>query len=235
MGETYSLRLAGHMTPVTVRRTAMAKRLTLRVDKTSGEVKLTLPQHVGKRTAEKFLINHVDWIVAERQSVEPDQIVETGSDLAFLGEAFGVVFTGVPPRAVKFNNEEIHVGGPVDMAGKRLENWLKKEAGRVLFERAEFHANTLGAQYERVSIGDMKSRWGSCSSSGTLRFSWRLVMAPFEVLDYVAAHEVAHLLEMNHSDKFWAHVARCVPAYKVRRKWLKSEGNKLFKVRFQSA
>ncbi|MBL4639470.1 MAG: M48 family metallopeptidase [Kordiimonadaceae bacterium] len=228
----FSCLLGAETVPVTVRRNAQAKRLILRVDKTTGEVKLTLPKHVGKRAAEKFINNNLVWIQNERASVAPEMVTGHGDSLPFLGDIQTLNFTGISPRKVVHEYEEISVGGPLDLAGKRLENWFRAEAKNILTERADYHAEMLGARFERISIGDMKSRWGSCSSTGTLRFSWRLVLAPFEVLDYVAAHEVAHLLEMNHSDRFWAHVATCIPDHKARRRWLKTEGNALFKIRF---
>lgn len=230
MGEHFSVELGGEQVPVSVRRNSRAKRLILRVDKTTGDIKLTLPKHVAPRTAERFINANVAWLLAERSNLEPEITIGDGGHLDFLGDILTVEYSGIPPREVRLDKDRLIVGGPVDMAPKRLENWLRAEAMKILEERACYHADTLGVSYKRISIGDMKSRWGSCSSSGTLRFSWRLVMAPFEVLDYVAAHEVAHLLEMNHSEKFWAHVARCMPDFKSRRRWLKTEGNKLFSV-----
>lgn len=233
MGETLSIDLNGELVPVRVRRNRQAKRLILRVDKNSGEVKLTLPTHVGQRTAEKFLASNTSWLLSERCNVVPEQPFGHGDKIGFLGDDLRLEFTGVAPRRVDLGPDRVTVGGPADMAGKRLANWLRAEAKKVLTERSHFHAEKLGVSFKRVSIGDMKSRWGSCSSSGTLRYNWRLIMAPFEVLDYVAAHEVAHILEMNHSEYFWAHVARCVPDYKSRRRWLKTEGSTLFKVVFE--
>lgn len=233
MGELLSFEIDGEQVPVKVRRNSRAKRLTLRVDRITGDIKLTLPGHVGKRAAERFISSNIEWLRTERGNVTAAQFIAHGDKLPFLGDRVEVEFTGVPPRTVILDDDLIRVGGPEDLAGKRLENWLKAEARNVLLERTEKHAETLGVSFKRISIGDMKSRWGSCSSSGTLRFSWRLVMAPFEVLDYVAAHEVAHILEMNHSEHFWAHVARCIPDHKARRRWLKTEGNQLFSIQFQ--
>jgi len=218
--------------PVTVRRNALAKRLILRVSKTTGEIKLTLPMRASKRSAERFLNSHIDWLLSERSAVEPTSVLSDGDTVFFMGDAQTLSFTGEPPRTVRHEGEMITVGGPADLAGKRLENWFRRQAKTVLEERVRFHSETLGVQHSRIGIGDMKSRWGSCSSTGGLKFNWRLVMAPFEVLDYVTAHEVAHLLEMNHSEYFWRHVDRCVPDHKVWRKWLKQEGNELFRVSF---
>ncbi len=232
MGESFHIDIEGEQVPVTVRRNAQAKRLTLRVDKTSGEIKLTLPKYVGLRKAEKFVASNEQWLISERKTVEPHKILAHGDQISFLGDSLTIEYTDQAPRSVTLGADTLQVGGPEDMAGGRLEKWLRLEAKKVLTERSHHHAETLGVSFNRVSIGDMKSRWGSCSSSGTLRYSWRLVMAPFEVLDYVAAHEVGHILEMNHSEYFWAHVARCIPDHAARRRWLKTEGNTLFNLRF---
>ena len=232
MGEQFGVRLGDELVPVTVRRNAQAKRLILRIDQSTGEIKLTLPKYVGNRAAEKFLQKQIAWIEAERAVHTPARTLGHESMMPYHGAPHQIVFTDVAPRRVARTQGKITIGGPADLAPKRLENWLRREAKTILNERAADHAGTLGVRYNRVSIGDMKSRWGSCSSRGTLRFSWRLLMAPYAVMDYVAAHEVAHLLEMNHSDRFWAHVARCVPDHKERRRWLKTEGNALFQLQF---
>lgn len=232
MGEHFSVDLGGDIVPVTVRRNRQAKRLILRVDRATGEVKLTIPHYVGNRTATKFIEKQRDWLVQERAALDLAKTLGSGGLLLYLGDEHELVFTDARPRTIVRADGQIRIGGPADLAPKRLENWLRRKAKEMLTERATVHADTLGVGFSRVSIGDMKSRWGSCSSRGTLRFSWRLLMAPYDVMDYVAAHEVAHLREMNHSDRFWAEVAKCVPEHKSLRRWLKTEGNALFKIRF---
>lgn len=232
MGEAFTVDLMGEAVPVTVRRNARAKRLILRVSKATGDVTLTLPPRASKRMAERFISEHTHWLEKELGNVTKIVPLGAGDQVPFLGDVLTLEYTGAAPRTVWLDEESLIVGGPVDMAAIRLENWFKKQAKLVLSERASHYADKLGVSYKRISIGDMKSRWGSCSESGTLRFNWRLVMAPFEVLDYVAAHEVAHLREMNHSERFWAHVAHCVPDHKVWRRWLKKEGNNLFHISF---
>ncbi|MFC3050302.1 M48 family metallopeptidase [Kordiimonas pumila] len=232
MGADYTINLDGETVPVKIRRNVRAKKLILRVSQATGEIKLTLPPFTSIRAAERFISEHTAWLSTQWSAASPPPPLAHGDSLPFLGEAQTLLFTDRAPRTVKHLDETISVGGPADLAGKRLENWLKRQARDILMERATYHAATLGVSFRTISIGDMKSRWGSCSSSGMLRFNWRLVMAPFEVLDYVAAHEVAHLCEMNHSDKFWQHVATCMPDHKIWRRWLKRDGNSLFKINF---
>jgi len=118
-------------------------------------------------------------------------------------------------------------GGRVEHAGRRLKDWLAQQARADLDERVSWHARKLGVRPRRIGLRDQTSRWGSCSSSGLLSFSWRLIFAPPLVLDYVAAHEVAHLVEMNHGARFWKLVAECVPSLDEAKQWLRHEGTDL--------
>lgn len=220
--------------PVMLRRNARARKMILRVDGVSGDFKLTAPPHVSMRELQAFIDDSTAWLEAEHAKVTAVPPISSGDFMPFLGEQRRLVFTGEPPRKIAVSDTEIHVGGPGDQAPTRLERWLKRQAKIMLTADVTEFAATFGVVFGRVSIGDMKSRWGSCSSSGTLRFSWRLVLAPVDVRRYVAAHEVAHLLEMNHSEAFWCHVARVMPDYQPRRKWLRNEGADLMRLRFRN-
>jgi predicted metal-dependent hydrolase len=116
--------------------------------------------------------------------------------------------------------------------GPRVQAYLRAQARDRLAQACNHYATLLGRPYRRLTLRDTRSRWGSCSTQGDLMFSWRLIMAPPAVLDYVAAHEVAHLAEMNHSPAFWAVVARLCPDYAAHRHWLRDHGDTLHRVRF---
>jgi predicted metal-dependent hydrolase len=118
----------------------------------------------------------------------------------------------------------LHVPGQPEFVARRVTNWLRGEARRDLERAVTRHAEALRRKPTRIRVADPKSRWGSCSSKGVLTFSWRLVLAPPRVLDYLVAHEVAHLKEMNHGSKFWALVERLDPDYEVARAWLNNSG-----------
>ena len=137
-----------------------------------------------------------------------------------------------PGRTARLSGGILTVGG-TGPAGPPVAAWLKLRARDALLEAVGRHAAALGRPSGGVRLGDARTRWGSCSPRGTLSFSWRLAMAPPAILDYVAAHEVAHLAEMNHSPRFWAVVARLMPDYARRRKWLKTEGRALHRYRFE--
>lgn len=231
MSEPLQVMLGGEAVPVKVRRNAQARRMVLRVCPTTGEVKLTLPKRSSMRQAQKFLGEHLDWIDGQRDKAESIVPLGHGDSIPYLGIQHEIEFTDRAPRKVLAGEGTISVGGPTDLAPGRLLKWFKAEAKACLTDASEAYADILGVRFNRVSIGDMKSRWGSCSSRGTLRYNWRLMLAPEAVMKYVAAHEVAHLLEMNHSDRFWAHVARCEPDFQAHRRWLKRHGSDLFSVK----
>ena len=226
--------IEGVQHPVKLRRNAQARKMILRVDSASGEIKLTAPKHVPARELKKFLHESRSWIAAEKAKVAMLPQLGSGDQFPLLGNRVTIEYTGVSPRKVTLTDRALTVGGPLDQAPARLERWFRAEAKRILTEDAQKCAEHLGTSFKRISIGDMKSRWGSCSSTGTLRFNWRLIMAPVDVRRYVAAHEVCHLLEMNHSPRFWAHVEGLDANYKENRKWLKEGGSDLMRVRFKS-
>ncbi len=119
------------------------------------------------------------------------------------------------------------VSGQHEHAPRRLRDWLVKQAHEELSKRVAVHTGNLGLQARRVTVRDQTSRWGSCSSGRVLSFSWRLILAPSFVLDYVAAHEVAHLKEMNHGPRFWSLVRKTMPRMEEARRWLKKHGAEL--------
>ena len=114
---------------------------------------------------------------------------------------------------------------PAYESDPKLEDAYRKEAGRKIRERVSYFARLMGVTYNRITIKQTKTRWGSCSAQGNLNFHWKLILMPPEVLDYVVVHELAHRKEMNHSPRFWAEVEKILPDYKARRKWLREKGN----------
>ncbi len=213
--------------PVLVRRSKQAKRLIIRLDDKTGGIKVTIPPKVNLKAAQKFLDDHRDWVISEHEKRPAFRPIADGDTIYYLGKKHQLKFTKQPPRTVNVTNGIIAIGGPAETAPARLLKFLKDQALEALIARSEKHAKTLGLSYNRLSIGDMRSRWGSCSARGTLKYNWRLIMAPTDILDYVAAHEVSHLREMNHSPEFWQTVAACVPDYTLKRKWLTQYGTAL--------
>lgn len=212
-----------------------AKRLTLRLDAKDGQAKLTVPPRYRETQVRRFLEQHADWIIQQQAKRRPPIVVENGAVLPFAGRDISLRLTGMPPRTVQLGGHEIIIGGPTDMALERLLKYLKTEAKKRLLEAVNHYAEKLGKSPSRVTVRDTSSRWGSCSSRGAISLSWRLILAPDEVLHYVAAHEVAHLAEMNHGPNFWRKVDHLYPDWGQARGWLKRHGRDLLAVQFIAA
>lgn len=213
-----------------LRRSPRARRISLRVSALDGRVTLTLPPGVPERQALEFAGQKADWLRRQLHR-QPDAVqVTIGTELPVGGETMQVVQSA--GRGVRAEDGRLLVSGPADTAPARLRAWLKARARDRLAEASDRHAAVLGRNYSRITLRDTRSRWGSCTVAGGLMYSWRLIMAPADVLDYVAAHEVAHLAEMNHSPAFWATVGRLMPGYEAPRQWLRRNGAGLHRYRF---
>lgn len=215
---------------VSLRRSARARRLSLRISRLDGQVTLTLPAGVAEREGVLFLREREAWLREHLGRMGPQVPVMIGGAVPFLGESLSVV-AGTVRRPV-LRDGALVVGEDPAVAAARVLAFLKTQARDRLVEASDRHARALGRKYRRITLRDTRSRWGSCTSAGDLMYSWRLVMAPPAVLDYVAAHEVAHLAEMNHSPAFWAVVARLFPDHAACRRWLRDQGQELHRVQF---
>ncbi len=150
-----------------------------------------------------------------------------GTQLEFLGATLTV--RHVPGRATRRDGSMLLVGGEPSFLSRRVRDWLRREARAVLTKKAGALAARIGKRVRAVRIADPRTRWGSAASDGTLAFSWRLVLAPPEVLDYVVAHEVAHLRHMNHGPLFWALVGELAGEFDAPRAWLAANGARLLR------
>lgn len=216
--------------PLTLRRSARARRISLRVSSLDGRVTLTLPRHATEAEALDFAAEKGPWLRKHLGRRPEDVTVAPGAILPVEGRP--VEIAAGPGRQVTEEADRLLVPGAPDRVPARVRGWLKARARDRLAAASDRHAAALGRDYARITLRDTRSRWGSCSSAGALSFSWRLILAPPEVLDYVAAHEVAHLAEMNHSPAFWALVDRLYGPCRDERSWLRNEGPGLHRYRF---
>lgn len=217
--------------PLIIRPHARAKRLKLRYDASSGAAVVTLPPGMNEGHARNFVQQNREWIRRQAQKSPPSKQLVPGEEIPLYGENHLLVHRPENPARVTAQKQHLLIGGRREGFEVRLQNWLKKQARLTLESKVEEMSRLSGKTYRRVSVRDTKSRWGSCSSSGTLSFCWRLIMAPPEILEYVVAHEVAHLQEMNHSAAFWRVVDGLVPHAKPSRKWLRDHGPALMLIR----
>jgi len=226
------LELARPPVRVALRRSTRAQRFTLSVGQADGQVRLTLPARAGLDEARAFLERQTDWLTAAIERSPPPIPLTVGDALPFRGRQVVLTTEPGPRRAPRVQDGRLLVRGPAEEAPARALAFCKAQARAALAPAAHRYAEAVDRTPTRITLRDTRSRWGSCSSTGALSFSWRLIMAPPEVLDYVAAHEAAHLVEMNHGPRFWALVERLDPDWRDRRDWLRRHGARLQRVRF---
>lgn len=214
------------------RRSAQARRISLRVSGLDGKITMTLPRRAASRHGHEFLNERAGWLRTAVAALPVQCPIAHGTVLPLEGQALTVTPAAV--RAAQAEGDRLLVPARAP-PGARVQAYLKLRARQRIEERVRYHAGLLGRPAGRITLRDPRSRWGSCSSAGDLMFSWRLIMAPPDVLDYVAAHEVAHLAQMNHSAAFWAEVARLMPGYQAPRGWLRAQGSGLHRFRFTPA
>lgn len=222
--------LDGEVTPVFIRRHAQARRLTLRVRVATRDVVLTAPPHVSMASIRDFADRQREWLRL-RLGRLPDVVpFMDGALVPLRGQPHRIVHQSGARGTVWVGEGEepsLNVAGEAPHVARRVTDFLKREARADLVEAVQRHAAGLGVQVNRITLRDTSSRWGSCSSKGDLSFSWRLILAPPMVLDYLAAHEVAHRLEMNHSPRFWRAVERVFPQRVQAETWLQIHGASL--------
>ncbi len=217
---------------IEVRRHPAARRYSLRVRETSRDVVLTMPTRGSVRQARAFAERNAAWIAARLKRLPPVIPFADGSTIPLRGVPHRIVHrpnargsvwceTGADDTAL------LCVAGHAPHIARRIGDFLKREARRELAAACRRYAAALGVSLVTVSVRDTRSRWGSCSAAGMLSFSWRLVLAPGYVLDYLAAHEVAHCVELNHSHRFWRLVDRLTPERRRAEAWLRFHGNEL--------
>lgn len=216
--------------PIILRKSARAKRISLRISQLDGRVTLTLPRRVSEAEGIAFAREKEVWLRGHLDKRGSDQDIGIGARLPVEGIEREIrQGTG---RRVVLEGEALTVPGKPEQSAARVQAFLKQMARDKLAAASDHYAKVLGKPYARISIRDTRSRWGSCSSAGTLMYSWRLILCPPEVLNYVAAHEVAHLAEMNHSSAFWDTVTRIHGPYAEQRAWLRTHGSSLHTYRF---
>ncbi len=210
--------------PLALTVSARAKRLTLRLDSGTGEVRVVVPHSVPEAEIARFVARNADWVRRRLAALPPRRPFTHGALVPYLGLDHRVCHDPSHNRPVERVHGTFLVGGRVEHLSRRLTDHLKAAARRELSERARRKAAAIHRRVAGLTVRDTRSRWGSCSAAGRLNFSWRLILAPEPVLDYVVAHEVAHLNEMNHGPNFWSLVDRLHPDVDGARRWLGANG-----------
>ncbi len=221
----------GEMVPVKIRRNPRARRISMRADAVKREIRITMPNYTPTNVAMDFVAQKHQWIAARLQSAPDAAPVSRGSEIAVEGEVHVIEWQADWPRAIRRSEGTIRLGGPESMIEARVLRWLKAEARRVYTDEIAYYCEQAGQPIPRLSLGDPRSRWGSCSSRGTISLSWRLIMAPAHVRRSVIAHEVAHIRHMDHSPAFYGWLDQLFEGdRKAADRWLKMHGTGLQRV-----
>ena len=229
-GETVALAIDGAPVAVKLRLNPRARRVIVKVHPATGEVTVVAPTRRGLDHALDFARGEKDWIARQRARVPAPVALVPGTRLPFRGQAHEIRHGGAGgPAPVWQDNAAriLWVYGRNEHAPRRLTDFLKREARALCEARALDYAAQLGVTPSRITMRDTASRWGSCSAARAISFSWRLIFAPDFVRDYVVAHEVAHLKEMNHGPRFWKLVEKLHPEMRAAQAWLRTHGRSL--------
>jgi predicted metal-dependent hydrolase len=229
--KTIAVEFGGSTFAVRVMRNRRARRYSLRIHNASREAVLTMPLRGNLADASRFAQAHGGWLAQRLRQLPAVAPFSEGEIVPLRGVDHRIVHRAAARGTVwseSTNGEALLcVAGAREHMARRVRDYLRREARRDLERAVAIYAQALDVRVKRLSIRDQSSRWGSCNSAGVLSFSWRLILTPPLVLDYLAAHEVAHLVEMNHSARFWKLLRRICPATDEATRWLDSHGNAL--------
>jgi predicted metal-dependent hydrolase len=212
---------------------ARSKRKTIAlIIEHDGTLTVRAPIRASQTLILQFIHEKIDWINRTREKLKssvqtPARHYTDGEKFLFLGSQFDLTLVGPQRPSLQFNSGFTLNHTAQQRAKAIFTRWYKERAFEIISERVSLYAQRYNFNPKQVKITSAKTRWGSCSPSGTLNFTWRLIMAPLDVIDYVVVHELAHLRVKNHSRKFWNEVEEIYPGYKIKRKWLRENGEKL--------
>jgi predicted metal-dependent hydrolase len=221
--------VAGRLLPLAVRRTAAAKRMTLRLAPDGSEVRVTLPRWGRNAEALAFARAKADWLASQLGKVPPRVELGDGLPLRYRGELLTLRHDPVRPRKVVLGEGELLVGGPAESLERRVQRWLEQQALAHFTEDLAYYCLRDGRRAPPIALNRAQRRWGSCAADGTIRINWRLIMAPDFVRRSVVAHEVAHLTHFDHSPAFHAHLEALFEGdMRSANRWLKRDGRSLY-------
>jgi predicted metal-dependent hydrolase len=223
--------IEGEDVPVRILRNPRARRISMRVDAVKREIRITMPTYAPTNAAMDFVAQKTQWIAVRLQTAPEAAPLVSGSMIAVAGDAHVIRWQPDWPRKILQTDGELRLGGPEAMVAPRILRWLKDEARSVFSEEIAHYCDVADEEVPRLSLGDPRSRWGSCSSRGTISLSWRLIMAPDSVRRSVIAHEVAHIRHMDHSRDFYDWFETIYEGdRKAADRWLKMHGTGLQRV-----
>ena len=225
-GKTFELEKAFDF-PLKVNASFKIKRHNLRIDHKKRMVILSIPRLCSQKKAFEFIRSHLDWIEEKLAGLPQIKEFEDGEIIGLFGQQITVLYD-IKAGAPLLKNNILYVGGQKEFLHRRIKDYIKRESKKVFYQKSKILADRLGCRLTGVSIKDTKSRWGSCSTLKHINYNWRIALAPLPVIDYLMAHETAHLKHQDHSAAFWQTVYELCPTYMESQNWLKKHGNELY-------
>ena len=205
-----------------------ARKLTLRIDSKERVPILSVPKWCSKKHAVGFINEHMDWLIENLSKMPPIKHFTDGMEISLFGQKVQIKHCPNERRGTWLENNTLYVSGSAEFLHRRVKDYIKKQAEAEFFKISLQLATIIGQKLNSVCIKDTKSRWGSCSSLHNINYSWRIALAPKEVIDYLMAHEVAHLKHQDNSSEFWECVGMLNPNWQTGHKWLKKNGKLLY-------
>ncbi len=226
-GQTYDLENSFDF-PLQVNVSTHSRRLTLRIDSKQHQAVLTMPRLCSRRKAYAFVEAHRDWVEENLARLPKVRDFTDGETISLLGQSVTICRLPDSNSAARLENNTLYVGGEAVFLHRRVKDYIKREAKKAFLTLSRAYAERIGCEVNDVFIKDTKSRWGSCSSLNNINYNWRIALAPSVVINYLMAHEVAHLRHHDHSPAFWHCVEALNPEAAEGRRWLKAHGNELY-------
>lgn len=214
------------MDKVTIVRSARRRSLGIQI-MPDLSIRVSIPYFFPQNKVNQFLKDKEDWIKNAQRQLQLRNIKQDANEYLYLGKPYQLILRQNKKSIVELEDKLYVASSSEKYVKTYLESWYKQQARKIILERVHHYAKLGGYTYKSVSLMSATTRWGSCSSQKNLNFNWKLIMAPLEVLDYVVCHELAHLLELNHSRNFWEKVRKIFPLYRQHRTWLKRYGHTL--------
>lgn len=213
---------------IKVVKSPLAKRLTLRIDEKAHIPVLTIPKYCSGKKALAFVEAHRDWIQNMLAKLPPIKHFSNGDQISIMGQKY-IILHRPEQRGIILKDGFLTLGGNHEFLHRRVTDYLKTLAAKELGRMSLIAAKKIGCKINHVSIKDTKSRWGSCSNKSNINYNWRIIMAPYDIIEYLVCHEVSHLAHQDHSEDFWQCVAKLCPQYKECQHWLKIRGKELYR------
>ncbi|MAR78766.1 MAG: hypothetical protein CMM18_00890 [Rhodospirillaceae bacterium] len=212
---------------VKIKKNLRAKKIILRISNVNPYIYLTIPKNENEKNAIDFLFRNKEWVLNELKRIPKKILFLNNSEIPYMGVTHRIVYAGEYTNLIYIYDKKIMVFGKKEEISKNLKNWLYHKAKIEILKIAKLKVSFLNKKYNKIKIKDLKSSWGTCGENGNLSFSWRLILAPKHVMEYIVVHELCHLVELNHSKKFWILVTELFPQKKLSQDWLKTNGTYL--------